>query len=100
MANHNRPSPFPFRIGGNLVIDEQCQCGHGRTEHNDTISYGQGACTRCDCVKYSWKKWVIVEDVNLCPSCFKGEHAHHQYDYMDAEGRVRVCRCSKCYEKR
>ncbi len=45
---------------------------------------------------------------SLCPSCKRGDppphpalgrkvkHRDHQYDYMDAAGYVKLCRCKEC----
>jgi hypothetical protein len=48
-------NPFP-RIwhNGTVILDELCHCGHLRSEHTDTISFGHGMCERCPCLKFTW----------------------------------------------
>jgi hypothetical protein len=31
-----------------------------------------------------------------CPKCREGDHSKHQYDYIDADGHVWLCRCQFC----
>jgi len=39
--------------------DKICQCGHNRSEHGlFEFSKGLGACTKCDCEKYTFKERV------------------------------------------
>ena len=59
-ANNNRPSPFPVATKRGVVIDEVCQCGAIRSEHEDTISYGHGPCIRTSCPKFSWARFVFM----------------------------------------
>jgi hypothetical protein len=33
---------------------------------------------------------------SVCPSCKTGDHRHHQYDYKNHDGVVRLCRCQVC----
>lgn len=40
------------------LVDEICECGHWRSEHDDIMSaIGHGQCVRCvdECKKYRWK---------------------------------------------
>jgi len=40
------------------VIDEECHCGHLRSQHRDTAQAGHGCCAKCDCTKFTWKRFV------------------------------------------
>jgi len=43
------------------VIDEICDCGHKKSEHNDAVegfAKGHGDCTYCSCRKFTWKKFI------------------------------------------
>ena len=67
---HKLKSPFPLHLhtadGSPLTIaDEQCKCGHWRTDHADTVSYGHGAChsgeksvLACSCKQFTWIGFV------------------------------------------
>ena len=72
-----RENPFPYPLKGDSVaVDEMCQCGHPRTQHETTFSFGHGACTKgnaegdrgegpprgsptCRCSRFSWKDFVL-----------------------------------------
>jgi hypothetical protein len=45
-------SDFMFR----RAHDEWCVCGHRRSVHGDTLSWGHGDCDieTCDCMKFTW----------------------------------------------
>lgn len=37
------------------LVDEMCECGHWRSEHDDIlVAVGHGRCLRCNCTKYRW----------------------------------------------
>ena len=72
---HLQDSPFPMhlkaRVGGHeeTAIDEKCSCGHLRSEHHDTLSYGHGPCAMavspdgsaiCDCQQFTWTGHVFA----------------------------------------
>ena len=42
------------------VIDEECHCGHLRSQHQDTLQAGHGACTKCSCPNFTWKRFVYA----------------------------------------
>jgi hypothetical protein len=55
-------NPFPFSLrSGRVVVDEECACGHRRTEHGPTLAFGHGTCRRCPCVLFTWMRWVYLD---------------------------------------
>lgn len=37
------------------LVDEACECGHWRSEHEDVgPAIGHGKCLRCSCEHYRW----------------------------------------------
>ena len=46
------------------IIDEMCQCGHLKSEHNTTIVFapGHGSCKNCECKQFTWKKIIYGKD--------------------------------------
>lgn len=40
----------------------------------------------------------IPYEPRRCPSCSKGQHSKHSYDFMERDGSVRLCRCD-CRDK-
>lgn len=62
-----RQSPFPWTTrAGIIIVDEVCSCGARRSAHEDLFggaAYGQGACSRTGCSKYTWERSLSVGDV-------------------------------------
>lgn len=60
-APHTTRHNFPFvgKDGRWIATDEQCYCKHLRSAHVDTLAYGHGACIRCECEKFTWKRFVL-----------------------------------------
>ena len=40
-------------------VDELCSCGHRKSEHYDTIAVGHGPCKKCNCIKFTWVKFIF-----------------------------------------
>jgi hypothetical protein len=71
-------SPFPYRIKsgpnrGRIILDEECTCGHVRSDHCDTTAYGHGACAfgdgvdgvePCPCSKFTWARAIHAASRN------------------------------------
>jgi hypothetical protein len=40
-----------------------CTCGHlgdgPESHHGDDLQPGHGACRRCDCQQFSWRRWTL-----------------------------------------
>lgn len=54
-------NPFPCRMqNGSVVLNEECHCGHLRTEHETVIAFGHGACSKrtCGCQRFTWKRMI------------------------------------------
>ena len=49
-------------VGVPHLVDENCICGHRRSEHADVLfNYdGHGRCLRCDCDQFTYKSFVEV----------------------------------------
>jgi hypothetical protein len=63
MAKH-LPDAFPFQTrDGKAVVDEQCSCGHKRSQHEDRFSLGHGYCLDCNCKQFTWTKWIYEKEV-------------------------------------
>ena len=45
------------------ILDELCKCGCYRSEHNDKLDLGHGACltTQCHCQQFTWDGFLIKE---------------------------------------
>lgn len=43
------------------IIDELCTCGHLKSAHGDTIVKGHGSCKLCDCSKFTFIDFVLVD---------------------------------------
>jgi hypothetical protein len=43
------------------ILNEQCSCGRLITEHAG--SNGHGASLDGECSKFTWTKWVLLEDI-------------------------------------
>lgn len=41
-----------------------------------------------------------LQRTEVCGACFAGNHACHQFDYINRHGRVVVCKCIKCLYKK
>lgn len=52
-------------IGMSHLIDENCHCGHKRSEHTDTLfNYdGHGRCLRCSCEQFTYKSFIEAPPV-------------------------------------
>ena len=65
MIQHTRNCPYPAELlkGQTVeqtIVDAKCVCGHLQSEHNDTIAYGHGDCSRlCHCRKFTWAGYVF-----------------------------------------
>ncbi len=61
---HTQTSPFPYdwkkaKAPTATIIDEDCACGHRRSDHFDTLAFGHGNCSICgDCQKFTWTAFV------------------------------------------
>ncbi len=61
MTNHAQKSPFPMRgLNGRHIVNEKCQCGAMRSDHNDTVAYGHGSCPAFSCEKFTWADFVFA----------------------------------------
>lgn len=45
------------------AVDELCTCGHLKSQHGGLI--GHGACTICQCGRFTWNGWVYKETIVL-----------------------------------
>lgn len=59
---HTAKSPFPIKhatLGS--ILDEACSCGHKRSEHGDTFSFGHGSCwdNDCHCHQFTWAAFIL-----------------------------------------
>lgn len=53
---------FPWTTPkGRVIVDEQCSCGHNRSNHGNTLAPGHGECLRddCNCRKFTWTEMVF-----------------------------------------
>ncbi len=45
-----------------------CTCGHvgdkDNSEHEDHYNAGHGRCLKCDCKKFTWKKFAFIKEGN------------------------------------
>lgn len=49
------------------IVDEKCRCGHLRSEHisehiEDSLARGLGSCTKCGCLRFTWKSNILEEE--------------------------------------
>lgn len=65
-------NPYPYVWGERMILDEMCACGHKRTEHRNTYSFGHGGCKLgdmrgkrgegharlCRCSRFTWAKHI------------------------------------------
>lgn len=57
---HVCPSPFPRQLSSTrTVVDEICHCGGFRSEHEDTLLYGNGKCVKTGCRQFTWTDFVV-----------------------------------------
>lgn len=45
------------------IIDEQCSCGHNKSEHADALgglAPGHGECEECECEKFTWVGFIMI----------------------------------------
>ena len=61
MIEHAIRNPFPrtFNNAGSntktTIIDEMCDCGKKRSDHNDSeIAFGHGNCPESNCNQFTW----------------------------------------------
>jgi hypothetical protein len=56
------------------IVDELCICRHLRSEHEDTVQRGHGACTKCICPKFTWHSFLYgtLEKKSVCEYEFGG----------------------------
>jgi hypothetical protein len=47
-----------FKHNDKEIIDELCNCGHQRSTHLDHFDIGHGQCTKCNCRKFTWVKFI------------------------------------------
>ena len=62
----------PSPMESNVAIERfenmraECTCGHvgnsPNSDHKDTFQPGHGRCTKCDCPKFRWKKYLKDPD--------------------------------------
>lgn len=46
------------------IVDEQCSCGHMRSEHADNWVRGHGRCRCCTrCIKFTWTRFVYNDEI-------------------------------------
>ena len=46
------------------VVDENCNCGHLRSDHRDlhpVFAKGKGACKKCKCERFTWISFVMKD---------------------------------------
>lgn len=51
------PDPLTKAKQKVALIEEKCTCGHFRREHEAgemNLELGHGACTLCECIKFTW----------------------------------------------
>lgn len=66
-------NPYPYVWGERMILDELCGCGHKRTEHGNTFTFGHGGCklgdrrgkrgekrraALCACSRFTWVKHI------------------------------------------
>jgi len=68
------------------IIDELCHCGHLQSDHNDTVQFGHGVCTKCDCPKFTFVSYVVVTDSEARDLYKKRgqDHATQQTELLEA----------------
>ena len=56
-------SPFPRRVGDQIVVDEMCTCGRKRSEHVTDASgvWRHGGCEKTLCEQFTWASMVTEE---------------------------------------
>lgn len=50
---------------GRLIIDEKCNCGALRTEHQPRYAPGHGPCHRTGCRQFTWSENVYSAKAGL-----------------------------------
>jgi hypothetical protein len=56
------PYPKPVSDGAGtveVVVGEECECGHTTKEHLDTLAYGHGRCACCPCPQFTWAGFIF-----------------------------------------
>lgn len=47
------------------IVDEQCRCGHLKSEHNPLLfgaCEGRGSCSLCSCNRFTWVGYIVERD--------------------------------------
>lgn len=50
------------------IVGELCKCGHKKSEHSHVeveemlIAKGHGSCSKCDCQKFTWKRFIYSDE--------------------------------------